>query len=713
MADSYENLVERLRGDLQDPFDVLAGIAGFTSLRGVGGQSTDLVIRALERIDREGPHGELLGSLMLQHGLYPYAIDTINADSLRDAVVMEMNRPNPNEGTIFHRVQSQVFHRLIEGENVILSAPTSFGKSVIVDALVQTGRYSNLVLVVPTIALLDETRRRLSRFREYKLVTHPNQELGEKNILVMTQERLLAVPKMPRVDFFFIDEFYKLADERDGVLEQRASMLNQAFLRLVRTGAQFYFAGPLVEGLTEALPENFRASFVRTDFSTVAADTTSLKASNDDERLALTSELVGEKCDPTLVYCQSPQKTRKVLEVLIESRSKSSSTGRGMTDAAEWIEQNYHPDWIVAKALRLGIGVHHGRLPRWLAQRVVQGFESGELDVLVCTNSLIEGVNTRAKRIIILDRKVANKAYNYFTFANIRGRAGRMFKHFVGEVFMFHEAPQHEFPEIDIPGVTQSEIAPDSLLIQIDEADWSAETKERLVPVLKESGLSLDLMRKLKGVEPASVVELATHLRGMPVSRLQELQWTTSYPKWSELKLACELIWEFIPPPYHTGHGAFSASQLAFRLNHAAQAEGRMKDIIASFVDDSNSQSGSVDDRIESAFDFVRYWLDHNFPTALRALGEIANEIMAERGVNAGSFEGFAARVESMFSAPHLATVEEYGLPLEVSRQMVSSLGAVRSLDELLEMMSLAAESRAPTLTKFELSLLQSLAASL
>lgn len=713
MASTHEELTTLLRGEIDDPFGLLSEIAAFTSLHGVGGESTDLVIRTLGRMEQLEAGIEILQSLAILHGLYPYAIQSVTSDSLRDAVVMEMNRPNPASETIFHRIQSQVFHRLVEGENVILSAPTSFGKSVIIDALVQTGRYSNFVLVVPTIALLDETRRRLSRFRDYKIVTHPNQDLSERNILVMTQERLLAIPRLPPVDFFFIDEFYKLADEKDGRLEPRASMLNQAFLRLTKTGAQFYFAGPVVEGLAAALPANLRASFIRTDFSTVAADTVRVRASNDDERLAKVGELVGESCEPTLIYCQSPAKTRKVLRTLIEIRSENPKTDRGLPDAAEWIEENYHAEWIVAKALRAGVGVHHGRLPRWLAQRMVQGFEDGNLDTLVCTNSLIEGVNTRAKRIIILDRKVANRAYNYFTFANIRGRVGRMFKHFVGEIVLFHDAPSREFPEIDIPGVSQSDVAPGSLLVQIDEGDWSDETRDKVSPIIEEAGIDLSVLRELKGVEPEAAAELAKHLRTLPPARLESLQWSTSYPNWSELTAVCELIWDFIPPSYHVGRGAYSAQQLAYQINQASQVEGRMKDIIAGFVENPSAEDSSVDEKIESAFDFARYWLDHNFPTALRALDIIASEVLKERRMQPGSFDGFAARVESMFSAPHLTTLEEYGLPLEISRQLVRGFGHSRSLDEMLEtVVAMRAAETAP-LTGFERSLLAEVVATI
>ena len=82
-----------------------------------------------------------------------------------------------------------------------------------------------------------------------------------------------------------------------------------------------------------------------------------------------------------------------------------------------------------------------------------------------------------------------------------------------------------------------------------------------------------------------------------------------------------------------------------------------MKDIIAGFVENEHDQSPSVDEKIEAAFDFVRYWLDHNFPTALRALDVVVSEILEERGLESGSFDGFSARVESMFSAPHLTYV--------------------------------------------------------
>lgn len=44
--------------------------------------------------------------------------------------------------------------------------------------------------------------RRLARYRDhYRLVTHPSEPLGERNLIVMTQERFLEIDELPDIDF--------------------------------------------------------------------------------------------------------------------------------------------------------------------------------------------------------------------------------------------------------------------------------------------------------------------------------------------------------------------------------------------------------------------------------------------------------------------------------------------------------------------------------
>ena len=102
------------------------------------------------------------------------------------------------------------------------------------------------------------------------------------------------------------------------------------------------------------------------------------------------------------------------------------------------------------EAVTAGVGVHHGRIPRALASRFVVLFNNKTLPVLICTSTLIEGVNTAAKSVLIYDKR-STRNYDFFTFSNIRGRAGRLGQHHVGQVYLFHKPPGQEEIEVTAP----------------------------------------------------------------------------------------------------------------------------------------------------------------------------------------------------------------------------------------------------------------------
>jgi len=119
---------------------------------------------------------ELFSTLARSVGLWNY-IDLENADS-RDQIIGESVTVPEIGGITLHREQVSALNTLLSGKNLILSAPTSFGKSLLIDALIASGRYRRLAIVLPTIALLDEFRRRLaSRFSDrYAIVMYHSEE---------------------------------------------------------------------------------------------------------------------------------------------------------------------------------------------------------------------------------------------------------------------------------------------------------------------------------------------------------------------------------------------------------------------------------------------------------------------------------------------------------------------------------------------------------
>jgi len=221
---SFQKLKELRAGgtlDSGEVFDLLfqAGSSLNDSDR-ASDHALEIVIRLLDGLAIGAiPDGcsEAIKMLAQECGLFPYS------DSSQDASINEVvkyaHRIELSHEVFLHAKQMEVLLSLLAGENVILSGPTSFGKSLILDAYISKSRPKSVVAILPTLALIDETRRRVSRnFPEYQVVTTTDEYFdNEKPVFfALTQERFLQRRNIFEYDFFFVDEFYKLDEGRDG-----------------------------------------------------------------------------------------------------------------------------------------------------------------------------------------------------------------------------------------------------------------------------------------------------------------------------------------------------------------------------------------------------------------------------------------------------------------------------------------------------------------
>jgi superfamily II DNA/RNA helicase len=657
----------------------------------------DLVLRALEHRAKFGSAATVLDGLVRQLGLYPY----LNPEQLgaADAIAYEFHRPdNFTDDLIFHRVQADVYRYLLDGDNVILSAPTSFGKSLIIDAMIASGKYQHVAIVVPTIALIDETRRRLARRfgNEYKIITHPSQGRAAKELLIMTQERILQVEPLTPIDFFVIDEFYKLQPRPEDM--DRSLVLNAAFYRLYKTGARFYLLGPSVKSIQD-LPEKMNCRFIKTDFKTVASEVRHFKPAKNEDFNELVKLCRGLK-EATLIYCSSPMRARAVAKALLDDEVHPAIPG--LAGAVDWVAKEYHPDWLFGRALAHGIGLHHGRLPRTLSQYVVKAFNEGQVRFLVCTSTLIEGVNTKAKNVIVFDNKVAQRKFDYFTYNNILGRSGRMFEHFVGHVYVFREPPAQDLPLIDFPVFTQPDDVPESLLVQIDKEDLGAKSKKKLETLEGQNDLSMELIRQSHGVDPRQQVALAQELRKNATKYHPLLSWTTN-PTGAQMKAVCNLIWQFFVGDNRRRAGASSGAQLAYKMEAF-----RHNKTIKSLLDQEFQHPGerTADDIVEETIEYLRTWCSFAFPRYLLALDRIQRSVFTKLGRKPGNYAMFAAEIENWFLDPAIMALDEYGIPVQVGQRLQAVLKPEGNLDNAIKQFQ-ALDLAKVSLSDFERDLLR------
>ncbi|MGH1572777.1 DEAD/DEAH box helicase [Methylobacterium sp. P31] len=229
----------------------------------------DALIKLLSYLEEEQiTYPPYLNELIRSTGLFPYMkYDSATWDQkyVQSAFAVDVGRKK----VTLHREQSLVLKKLIEGTNLAVSAPTSFGKSFIIDAYIAAKKPRNVVIIVPTIALMDETRRRIfKKFSDkYNIVTAPDSALSEKNILIFPQERTFRyIRKLDSIDLLVVDEFYKISPQHD---KERSPALMKAVLKLSAKSKQRYYLTPNIKKLGKNVFTEGMEFLELLDFNTV------------------------------------------------------------------------------------------------------------------------------------------------------------------------------------------------------------------------------------------------------------------------------------------------------------------------------------------------------------------------------------------------------------------------------------------------------------
>ncbi|MBN9890546.1 MULTISPECIES: DEAD/DEAH box helicase [Salipiger] len=616
----------------------------------------EIVIRLLDRASVFEEHlkgaKSIINALARQAGLFPYYKDS---ESTADNIARAVHKAPGLADVYFHAAQREVFSLLQSGKNLVLSAPTSFGKTLLVDALIATRKPRSVIIVVPTIALLEERRRRLhSIFPEYKIVTQAYQEIGDgPYILLGTQERILERQDLPEIELFVIDEFYKLDLTRGDL---RAKTLNLLLARYIHTAAQVYLLGPSLDS-NPIEQESSKFSFFKTDYSPVTANVVYVEPPGTDPD-TLTEILQGVRADSSLVYCRSPKSARTASQDVI-ARGYGRENGQ-LYQIAGWLRDNYHPEWYLADALEHGTGIHHGRIPRAIASLMVQLFNKHELDVLFCTSSLIEGVNTAAKNVLIYDKYIDTRKLDRFTFNNIKGRAGRMFQHYVGNIFLFNPDAPSEPEQLDIPILSDPDRLSEETLIQLGDRNLSESNRRRREQILDRTPVPEDILARFGRYGITEIEAILEDILDLKSADDDRLLWN-GVGSYKEIKASADMIWGRLNFNQHDVRSGAQFALLANRLNR----NEALYDFITEGASEAD-QYGDIDTKIDKAFNFLR-GAEYSFVEPFHLVQELVNYAFGEGACDYSKFVGDLA---SWGLPGRLKSLEEFGVPAPIVQRI-------------------------------------------
>lgn len=618
----------------------------------------NFLIRLLDDLDRNTtPYPQVLNQLVRSVGLFPYLqLDTASWDQkfVHSAFAVDVG----NRTATLHREQSTVLSKLLRGKSIAVSAPTSFGKSFIIDAFIAAKQPDTVVIIVPTIALMDETRRRLYKkfSRNYGIITAPDTPLEARNILIFPQERAFGyVEKLKSIDLLVIDEFYKASIAHD---KERAPSLIKAIIQLSRRSHQRYYLAPNIKKLGDNVFTRDMEFLELLDFNTVFLEKHDLfkEIGKDIQRKsdALLS-IISLRNEKSLVYAGTYAEIKNIADLIVSQMSKVDRPHT--SHFSRWLRENYQQNWVLADLVERGVGVHNGRMHRCLSQLQVVLFEHEKgFDSIISTSSIIEGVNTSAQNVVIWRNKIGRTNLKDFTYKNIIGRGGRMFKHFVGHIYLLEAPPTEEDAQLNIE-------FPDTVLGSLDEIQDRASLDDRQIERIVEYKrrmsdiVGLENFARIKrdnllhDSDADFLLETAKDMKGNPrdwrgfgyLNSANPSDWDRMLYKVITIK----------PSGWDAPHSRVVAMVKALSANWTTSIPTLLRRLLSDGID------------IEGFFQ-----LERTITFKLSALLSDVNELhkmIINPSVDIG---GFIGRVSHAFLPPAVYHLEEYGLPRMISRKL-------------------------------------------
>ncbi len=655
-------------------------------------------------------------------GFYPYISKyKMTIGDLSARIRQEYHKSDFIPDKYLHKEQKELSNLLVDKRNVIVSAPTSFGKSLLIEEIVSSRIYNNIVIIQPTLALLDETRIKLKKYyNDYKIIVRTSQEasLVKGNIFLLTAERVLEYPNLPEIDLLVIDEFYKLSKQRN---DNRANILNIAFIRLMKNkDCRFYLLGPNIERISKGFEEKYNAEFFSTDYSLVYTEEQNLYESVKIKPGGKVCEenifdVLDSLDEQSLVFCSSPTTARKLAFSYCNHLEEKNIQQNNDIPLIQWIEENLNLEWSLSHCLSNEIGVHDGSMPKHITTSMIKYFNDKKIRYLFCTNTIIEGVNTSAKNVVYYDNQIGKKDVDYFDYSNIRGRAGRLMEHCVGKIINLKKPPKKEEMVVDIPAFTQNPID-DEVLINIDKKD--------IIPINKKRYENFEVLPdKLKEILKRNAVSIKDQLEILneieimlqDPEKKSDIIW--SDPRDKKLYYHLCTIFELVKDKFIEGDEknviisipwmARQTVSYCYEKNISKMinerisfySKKRFKKLNPELIDNEYSLSvfksryfeeyrKIVDEAIEQIFKFQKNWLQYKIPKWLNVVDSLQRYVADEMGIISGDYSFIAESIENEFIEPNIRILTEFGIPSSAISKICEYFGGkIKDLteDEVIE----------------------------
>ena len=387
----------------------------------------------------------------LQIGFYPIC-DTlvqtkkIEIETISNVItqsLIETKFINEKEGYIETLEQHNSIKSLLNSNasTLVYIAPTSFGKSSLIENFLLRKKFFKIGIIVPTKSLLMQTFKNIKKLNlPYKLILHDEMyNNDEKFIGILTQERAIRLlNKGGKFDILFIDEAHKIFeynnDNSRGLILSRLIKLNN----IKNPKQKVVYLSPLIEDANNLkLYKNEQINSYKITHNLKCEDIYFY----DNKKVFLYDKFTGEYLnyknniqyfeyikksskDKNFIFHYRPKKIEELAnEISKNNLFKDIEIDLEMQNIIDTLKNEVHEDFYINKTIYKGLVYIHAKMPNIIKEYLEYQFSKiGKLKYIIANTVILEGINLPIDNLYIFstDRQQGKD------LVNLIGRVNRL-----------------------------------------------------------------------------------------------------------------------------------------------------------------------------------------------------------------------------------------------------------------------------------------------
>ena len=428
----------------------------------------------------------------LAASLHTYYIKGFNYEN---EILKLIGKSKLSDSIILMPKQIEMLNFIMSNKNVVLSAPTSFGKSFIILEYIKRLKKENvklIVYIVHTKALCTEVRNNMNKYfgDNFNIVDDFDSVIDSNlNIVVMIsdgQNIYEHFDTIKNIDLLIIDEAYNLGKDTSG---SRFLTIFNTCHEMMKRSKKIILAGPYIKNVIDKTDDGFGFKLFLSNYSPVTE-----KLKEGMQLFGLTPKDKFIECilnkETSIGFINSKDKIYNQLNELCEGNQLPIIYNDSFI---EWMK-GYFPDfWILPKLMERGISVYHSSFPKYLNLYGMDLFNKRIFKGLFTTSAILEGVNTSAKNVIIYETSSGSNnqiTLTPFQFFNLCGRAGRLGQEIVGNIYNFGNLYGDRYNEKSLDLVIGADPETKEMKFNLGIKDQETESIEKqIIKELKDIGI--------------------------------------------------------------------------------------------------------------------------------------------------------------------------------------------------------------------------------